>query len=115
MPSSKGKLCSKHGCMTITDEKYCEAHRNQAWRYPSGSPASRGYDHKWRKLAKRIRTRDLHLCQECLRNGQYEYGSQVDHIIPKVKGGTDDDDNLQTLCEYHHRVKSSRESKESRS
>ena len=24
------------------------------------------------------------------------------HVIPKVKGGTDDEDNFMTLCEKHH-------------
>ena len=26
------------------------------------------------------------------------------HVIPKVKGGTDDEDNLITLCEKHHEM-----------
>ena len=26
------------------------------------------------------------------------------HVIPKVKGGTDDEDNFMTLCEKHHEV-----------
>ena len=30
---------------------------------------------------------------------------RVDHIIALENGGTDDDDNLQILCEWHHKQK----------
>ena len=30
---------------------------------------------------------------------------EVDHIVPRVKGGSDDDENLQLLCGYCNRVK----------
>ena len=31
----------------------------------------------------------------------------VDHIVALENGGTDDDDNLQILCEWHHKKKTS--------
>jgi len=31
--------------------------------------------------------------------------TDVDHIVPKVHGGTDDTSNLQSLCAAHHRLK----------
>ena len=34
---------------------------------------------------------------------------EVDHIITKAKGGTDDPDNLQSLCVQCHREKTARE------
>lgn len=33
----------------------------------------------------------------CLRCGKIE-GLTIDHVVPLSKGGTNDDDNLQTLC-----------------
>jgi 5-methylcytosine-specific restriction protein A len=51
------------------------------------------------------------LCQPCLRDGRTSVGTQVDHIVPKSQGGSDDDGNLQCICSECHRVKSSRESK----
>ena len=35
-------------------------------------------------------------------------GTDVDHIIERSDGGSDDLDNLQLLCEWHHKQKTSR-------
>jgi 5-methylcytosine-specific restriction protein A len=35
---------------------------------------------------------------------------EVDHILPKSQGGTDDRANLQGLCRTHHSAKTMRES-----
>jgi len=37
---------------------------------------------------------------EGLHNGRLE----VDHIVPLHRGGSNDDDNLRTLCAEHHRL-----------
>jgi 5-methylcytosine-specific restriction endonuclease McrA len=34
---------------------------------------------------------------------------EVDHIVPKKQGGTDDESNLQSLCKPHHSAKTARE------
>jgi 5-methylcytosine-specific restriction protein A len=31
--------------------------------------------------------------------------SEVDHVLPKHRGGTDDWANLEALCQLHHRQK----------
>jgi len=36
----------------------------------------------------------------------------VDHVIPKFKGGTNNDSNLQLLCRDCHRIKTFHESNE---
>jgi len=61
---------------------------------------------------KRIRERDCDLCQQCKREGRTTIGHPVDHIIPLVDGGTDDDDNKETLCVPCHDVKSAREARQ---
>ena len=63
---------------------------------------ARGYDHRWVKLRAIALTRDMHLCQPCLATGRATPATQVDHIIPKASGGTDDLDNLQSICAEHH-------------
>ncbi len=47
---------------------------------------------------QRIFRRDGHLCLKCWTGGSKDNPLTIDHIIPRVKGGTNDDDNLQTLC-----------------
>lgn len=65
----------------------------------------RGYGTAWSKLRLRILARDKHLCQPCLRKGIVHPGNEVDHIVPKAKGGTDDESNLQAICREAHREK----------
>jgi 5-methylcytosine-specific restriction endonuclease McrA len=52
-----------------------------------------GSTSKWRKIRQRILQRDGYTCQACGAEG-----NSVDHILPRLAGGTDDDWNLQTLC-----------------
>jgi 5-methylcytosine-specific restriction protein A len=71
-----------------------------------GSRHTRGYDSRWVKLRLIILARDAHLCQPCLRLGRPTPATAVDHIINKAKGGTDDPDNLQSICGPCHDEKS---------
>lgn len=52
-----------------------------------------GSTSKWRKIRQRILQRDSYTCQMC--GGE---GNSVDHIVPRLAGGGDDDWNLQALC-----------------
>jgi 5-methylcytosine-specific restriction protein A len=65
----------------------------------------RGYDHAWVKLRKTILERDNYLCAMCMSEGRVTTANQVDHILSKAKGGTDNYNNLQSLCETHHTQK----------
>jgi 5-methylcytosine-specific restriction protein A len=58
----------------------------------------------WPAIRSRILRRDGHRCVICGAPAR-----QVDHITPAYLGGTDDDDNLASLCDPHHAAKSSRE------
>jgi 5-methylcytosine-specific restriction endonuclease McrA len=49
---------------------------------------------KWRKIRLRILQRDGYVCQMC----GVEEANSVDHIIPRLAGGSDEEWNLQTLC-----------------
>ena len=74
-----------------------------AWSKESSK--SRGYGAAWVKLRAVILRRDCGLCQVCLAKGRVTAGTQVDHIVSKAQGGTDDDDNLQTICRDCHATK----------
>ena len=73
------------------------------------SASERGYGNRWRKLRKWVLDRDKHLCQACRSQGRITKATHVDHIQPKAEGGTDDMDNLQSLCEPCHQFKTIRE------
>ena len=49
------------------------------------------------------------LCVECQQTGKVVPATEVDHIVPLHKGGTDDASNLQGLCAEHHANKTQRE------
>lgn len=84
---------------------------NHRWRH-AGTSAERGYGAEWRKLRTVVLARDNHLCQECQRNGKLMPATEVDHVTPKAKGGTDDIANLQGLCSPCHIEKTAREAAE---
>jgi hypothetical protein len=53
------------------------------------------------RMRWRVLTRDSFRCVSCGRSPAIEYGVilHVDHIIPWIKGGRTEDNNLQTLCD----------------
>lgn len=79
----------------------------QGWQPDSvrGNRHERGYGVAWDRLRVRILERDAGLCQQC-----GHPGNEVDHKLPKAMGGTDDEENLQVLCNPCHSAKTARES-----
>ena len=60
----------------------------------------------WTKKAKQIKEDALGLCEVCRAQGLYTYDNLEVHHITKLRddpNGLLDDDNLITLCNYHHR------------
>lgn len=45
------------------------------------------------------------LCRKCKAKGIVRASTVPDHIIALVNGGTDEDDNIQCLCRWHHEAK----------
>lgn len=61
--------------------------------------AQRGYCNKaWYATRQQVLVRDAWQCQICGRVCAEKREAQVDHIIPKVDGGSDDLSNLRCLC-----------------
>lgn len=56
---------------------------------------------------ERIMRRDGYRCVECGSNERLS----IDHIIPRSKGGSGDDDNLRALCLRHNTAKGNRNAK----
>jgi len=79
------------------------------WKGKRGTRHERGYGSAWDKLRKEIIARDMGLCQPCLKAGNVTPFQAVDHIKPKSSGGTDDQDNLQCICNDCHDAKTTAE------
>lgn len=95
--------------VTRKDKGYCDKHKHlRAW-VQSKTASERGYGTAWRKVRLVALERDNYLCQACLKQGIYTQATDVDHIKPKALGGTDELDNLQSLCRVCHKIKTKRE------
>lgn len=98
------KVCPTLGCVNILENGQrlcndCKALPTKTYKTYDDtrlSSSRRGYDANWRKI------RDTHLRENpfCIICGKA--ASHIDHIIPRASGGTDDWDNLQSLCHSHH-------------
>jgi 5-methylcytosine-specific restriction protein A len=62
----------------------------------------------WKARRLRILRRDAFVCAAC-RRVVYGQAAHVDHVVPLEEGGTDDDENLQTLCHADHGKKTREE------
>jgi len=58
-----------------------------------GSSAQRGYGQRWRRLRLFVLARDRWVCHYC--GGP---ARAVDHVVPKIEGGTDHPANLVAAC-----------------
>lgn len=110
--------CRHRGCPALVDGPgYCPEHTGEAigWSrvHRQGNRHQRGYGTEWDKIRARILRRDGHLCQceDCQTEGRPLLANEVDHRIPKSRGGTDDDANLCAINRDCHKRKTQRESR----
>ena len=76
---------------------------------PRRSASSRrGYGRRWRRLRSWYLSAHP-LCVQYVRDGELRPATEVDHIVPRRLGGTDEVENLQGLCKRHHSQKTARE------
>lgn len=73
------------------------------------SRQERGYGGSWDKARLAAMKRDNYLCQPCWSLGKVKPATEVDHILPKHKGGTDVPANLQAICKACHSAKTASE------
>ena len=52
----------------------------------------------WRRIRERVLQRDGYLCQACRTKGRVTPAGEVHHVVALSRGGTDDPDNLLSLC-----------------
>lgn len=66
----------------------------KSWGY------QRGFNYRFSSRKEAVMNRDSYTCQIC---GAKHIRLEVHHIVYRSKGGTDDEDNLITLCESCHK------------
>ena len=72
------------------------------------SSSQRGYGRRWRRLRSCYLSAHP-LCVQCVADGELRPATEVDHVLPRRLGGTDEVENLQALCKRHHSQKTARE------
>lgn len=77
-----------------------------------GSATERGYGWAWQKLRAQVLKRDggICRCKHCKESGAVRIATEVDHIVPKAQGGTDDLENLQAINTECHARKTAEDS-----
>lgn len=108
MPNRAPRICGHGGCGVVTTEGLCDKHKiSHGWGGDAerGNRHERGYGTKWDKLRLKVLKRDHYQCQQCAKQNKIASANQVDHIIPKARGGDDSFINLQSLCVACHRQK----------
>ena len=112
MPHAAPKPCPRHPKVLLQPNQACPQCPKSTWGDDKlrGNRHQRGYGTLWVKLRDGVMVRDHYLCQVCMSEDRLTPATEVDHIIPKARGGTDNPDNLQAICAECHKTKTARES-----
>ena len=110
--------CCSPGCPALVTSRaqkgYCETHADKRSHWAKhqakkGNTTERGYGHAWRIVRARILRRDKGLCQACLARGRIAEAREVDHVVSRANGGSEQDSNLQAICADCHKAKTANE------
>lgn len=85
MPHRLATRCCHPGCSRTALGRFCAAHlaaERPVSDQRRGTPAARGYDGDWQRVAAQRRWLDCSLCQRCLQHAPEVSAQLVDHIIP---------------------------------
>lgn len=106
MPQKPLKPCKYPGCPELIREgSYCPKHKmianreyNQCHRDPD---FRQRYGRQWVKIRNAYISKHP-LCEECEKAGRLVPATEVHHKIPLASGGTNAEENLQSLCKACH-------------
>lgn len=108
MPHRPGHPCRWQGCTAIVRAgvPYCEAHQREVYRRQDaqrGNAGDRGYGARWRRLRMMFLAEHPLCCDPFGVHGEVPVlATDVDHIVPRAAGGSDEESNLQALCHSCH-------------
>ena len=85
----------------------CMQRWRKCLRMTSHSPEGRSdMRETWKELRRSILERDNFLCQFCGLGGKSsDIILEIDHILERSRGGTDDPSNLRVLCSTCHKLR----------
>jgi len=89
----KCKLCGKDFSTNKKSKIFCEFECQRTYNNYCGLSERNYYKTRWEILI-----RDNFTCQYCGRTAKHGVALQIDHICPKIRGGTDEKNNLITAC-----------------
>ena len=100
MPQRPPRRCTQTGCRETINGRLsrCPDHAIQDTR---ASAHHRGYGSEWKRL-RAICLKQNPYCVACAERGELTRATDLDHIIPRSQGGTDDPSNLQPTCHPCH-------------
>ncbi len=105
MPHKPKHPCGYPGCPELTDKRYCPEHQklvNRQYEKYDRDPLTRGrYGRPWYRI-RQTYVKDHPFCEECMKQGRLVEVNQVHHILPVAEGGSNDYDNLISLCASCH-------------
>ena len=105
MPRKPKRPCTYPGCGRLTDDRYCEEHRQVAGRqynkYQRDPNTSQRYGRAWRRI-RELYIQAHPICEQCEKEGRLTLAEEVHHILPLTDGGTNDAENLMALCKSCH-------------
>lgn len=106
MPSKAPHPCAYPRCPNLTTERYCSEHKTIASReyQKLRDPATTArYGSEWRRIRNRYISRHP-LCERCEQEGRLTPATEVHHIAPLADAGTNDDENLMSVCKSCHAI-----------
>lgn len=103
-----GRGCSDAGS-ALPGTSRCRAHTRSGWGTHRPPANAYAYSGDWPDRRKQVLARDGYQCQ--LRHSDICIGraSAVDHIVQPEAGGTNDLDNLRSVCERCHARRTGRQ------
>jgi 5-methylcytosine-specific restriction protein A len=105
MPRKPKRPCSFFGCPRLTDGRFCKEHAKleaqRYERYGRDPAAKKRYGRAWKRIRGRY-IRAHPLCERCAKDMKITPAEEVHHIKPLSNGGTNDEDNLMSLCKSCH-------------
>lgn len=113
MTFKTARWCSR--CRVVHNERCPNAPKWE--KKVSAVPKSGRGGRPWQRKRKRVFERDGYMCQIHLKRGDIKvvtlHGKNhgvCDHIVPLEEGGSDDESNLQTICQCCDKEKTQLES-----